>query len=681
MEYQFDRYRLNPQKKLLYRDNELIEAEPRVVVLLHLLLRRYPETVTRRELLEALWPRQEVSDWSLSQLIRRTRQLLQDDSRNPTYIKTIHGVGLRFLVDPVLAETPPLTPPVAPAPWYKARVHWLWSLPMLLLLLASFGWMKYQDKPLSKKPLMDIESYPYTIALLPIENNSANPGHSWVELGLMDMLNQLLGESAGIMTLDTRNVLAYLKNTPLAVTLSDPENLEQAFNSICPALGCQILVAVRLDEASNGARLSYQLATAKGVHPVRMVSGNTVLKAASGMAQEITRRIDPARPWVVDTNVSYSADEAANRAFAMGSQELFTGEPKAAVQYLRIALDKDPDFLWAQVRLADARYRSNELDTSEQLIARLLSRDNLAPDIRYQALRIHSNLLYSQGKLMESRKVSEQLLELARTSGNLIDQGTQLMHIGTSFQASGDNAGALDHLSSAESLYRQAGYKPGIGNVLFNIGNVHTGLTDYPKAALYYEQAELIFQQLGNHQYLAMARFQQANLLKSTGKLAEARNKLRDLLPMFEKLGDTEGVALAQVDMARIDMMRGQIDEGIASLEKLLPSLQARKLEYVEYLAHNYLADAYLSKHQPLTAREHIQFDSEFQTNDPDVSLLPARLALEEHKFADALSLALQAKAKAGNTWKPAHEELLTQIGLASKQQEQPGAALNGSQR
>jgi DNA-binding winged helix-turn-helix (wHTH) protein len=30
------------------------------LVLLHLLLRRCPETVTRRELLEALWPRQEV---------------------------------------------------------------------------------------------------------------------------------------------------------------------------------------------------------------------------------------------------------------------------------------------------------------------------------------------------------------------------------------------------------------------------------------------------------------------------------------------------------------------------------------------------------------------------------------------------------------------------------------------
>ncbi|HEC06096.1 MAG TPA: tetratricopeptide repeat protein [Thiolapillus brandeum] len=670
MEYRFNQYRLNPQKKLLYRDNELIEAEPRVVALLHLLLRRYPETVSRRELLETLWPRQEVSDWSLSQLIRRSRQLLDDDSRNPTYIKTMHGVGVRFLVDPVLTETPSPSSLPATDPAHRKRKRWLWGLPALLLLsLALFGWLKQQQRPALGNPLADLEGYPYTVALLPLENNSANPAYSWVELGLMDMLGQMLGESAGINTLDTNKVLAFLKNNPLPENLSDPHKLKKAFDSICPALGCQILLSARLDEVSDGAHLSYQLATAKGLHPLRVITANTVLEAGSGVAREITRWVDPARPWIVDTAVSYSADKAANRAYAMGSQELFNGEPKAAAQYLRIALGIDPEFLWAKVRLADALYRLNDLDTSQQLITRLLSTEDLPADIYFQTLRVRSNLLYAQGKLAESRNLSDQLLKLARASGDLIAQAAELMNIGTSYQASGDNDRALSYLLSAEQLYRQAKFRPGIGKVLFNIGNVHTGANNYRKAEPYYRQAELIFQQLGNRQLIAMVGFQQANLLKVTGRLEQARKKLETLIPVFEKLGDTEGAALAQVDMARIDILRGKTEAGIRYLENLLPVLREKELGYVEYQAHNYLAAAYLDKHQPSAAKTHIQTGTEFQATDPGIALLPARLAFEEQKYAKAREIALQVREKTGSAWKPEHQMLLEKIASASAQQ------------
>ncbi|WP_457666515.1 winged helix-turn-helix domain-containing protein [Thiolapillus sp.] len=671
MEYRFDQYRLNPQQKLLYRGNDLIEAEPRVVALLHLLLRRYPETVTRRELLETLWPRQEVSDWSLSQLIRRTRQLLDDDSRHPTYIKTIHGVGVRFLIDPVLAETPsPSAQSVITGPPQEHAKRWIWGLSLLLLLsLALFGWLRQRQPPPVENPLANLSGYPYTIALLPVDNSSANPAFSWVELGLMDMLGQMLGESAGITTLDTNKILAFLANNPSPKPLTNPQNLRNSFDRICPALGCQILLSVRLEEVSDGARLSYQLATAKGLHPLRMITANTVLEAGSGIAQEITRWVDPARPWIVDTAVTYSADKAANRAFAMGSQELFNGKPKAAAQYLRIALDIDPEFLWAKVRLADALYRLNELETAQQLVAQLLTEKKLSADIHYQALSVRSNLLYAQGKLTESRDISEQLLKLARTSGDLVAQAAELMNIGTSFQASGDNEQALKYLLSAEQLYRQAKFKPGIGKVLFNIGNVHTGAMNHKKAATYYRQAELIFRQLGNQQFLAMTGFQQANLFKITGRWKQARKKLQTLIPVFEKLGDTEGAALAKVDTAYIDILLGRTESGISDLENMLPDLQQRKLEYVEYQAHNYLAAAYLDKHLPSAAKAHIQPESEYQATDPDIALLPARLAFEEHRYAQAKDLALRIREKAGDAWKPEHQMLLEKISSASRQQ------------
>ncbi len=58
----------------------------------------------------------------------------------------------------------------------------------------------------------------------------------------------------------------------------------------------------------------------------------------------------PARPWIMGVKISYSTSIAANRAFAMGQQELLNSEPTIACQYLRIAGDKNPGFLWAQRR-------------------------------------------------------------------------------------------------------------------------------------------------------------------------------------------------------------------------------------------------------------------------------------------------------------------------------------------
>lgn len=53
--------------------------------------------VTKKELLQAVWPNTVVSEWALTTCIREIRKTLDDNSRTPRYIETVHRRGYRFL--------------------------------------------------------------------------------------------------------------------------------------------------------------------------------------------------------------------------------------------------------------------------------------------------------------------------------------------------------------------------------------------------------------------------------------------------------------------------------------------------------------------------------------------------------------------------------------------------------
>lgn len=71
---------------------ELSKTEQRI---LYLLVSNPNRILTRKRLLEWVWPEgtEYVEDNALSVGIRRLREKLEDDSSNPSYIKTVYGKG------------------------------------------------------------------------------------------------------------------------------------------------------------------------------------------------------------------------------------------------------------------------------------------------------------------------------------------------------------------------------------------------------------------------------------------------------------------------------------------------------------------------------------------------------------------------------------------------------------
>jgi DNA-binding response OmpR family regulator len=92
---------VDPDARRAWRDGAEIRLSKKEFELLHALIRRAGEIVTREELMLEVW---DTTFWTSAKTIDVhlgwLRRKLGDDTRRPTLITTIRGRGLRFEVEP-----------------------------------------------------------------------------------------------------------------------------------------------------------------------------------------------------------------------------------------------------------------------------------------------------------------------------------------------------------------------------------------------------------------------------------------------------------------------------------------------------------------------------------------------------------------------------------------------------
>lgn len=93
---QFGRFTLDVGARQLMRDAEPVHLSPKAFDLLALLIERRPDAVAKAEIHQRLWPETFVSDVNLAVLITEIRNALEDDARNPTFVRTVHRFGYAF---------------------------------------------------------------------------------------------------------------------------------------------------------------------------------------------------------------------------------------------------------------------------------------------------------------------------------------------------------------------------------------------------------------------------------------------------------------------------------------------------------------------------------------------------------------------------------------------------------
>lgn len=97
MKYAFGSFELDVRRQTLSRSGIVLQVPHRVFSTLYLLVANHDRDVTKDELLQKVWRGHFVGDDSLTAAVREARRLVGDDGRSQRMIRTLHGVGYRWV--------------------------------------------------------------------------------------------------------------------------------------------------------------------------------------------------------------------------------------------------------------------------------------------------------------------------------------------------------------------------------------------------------------------------------------------------------------------------------------------------------------------------------------------------------------------------------------------------------
>jgi DNA-binding winged helix-turn-helix (wHTH) protein len=95
--FRFGRFTLDPDDRLLTRDNQPVELSSRYLDALALLVSEQGRLVSKDRFMDEVWRGIPVTDEALTQCIRTLRRALGDDASKPRFIETVPKHGYRFI--------------------------------------------------------------------------------------------------------------------------------------------------------------------------------------------------------------------------------------------------------------------------------------------------------------------------------------------------------------------------------------------------------------------------------------------------------------------------------------------------------------------------------------------------------------------------------------------------------
>ncbi len=635
--YQFGPFRLETSPNRLLRNGREIHCEPRVLDLLLLLLRKNPEILERGQALEALWPGRIVTDASLSQLVRRARQILGDDGRKPRYIRTIHGRGLQWASPFEVLDEPASGRAAGPV---RPRRPLAVAALAMLFMLAGWLWQTghRQDTPATGHDGNE------KIALLPVRYTDAGLQYRWVPLGLMEMVAEMLTGTPGLELVPSREVVAWLATHPERATA------RELHRTMCAELGCDRLLIVRVSGSPMPERLEYHWETAHYRSPATTLRGRDLLQLAHEMASRI-RQPFLQQPDVQPATVSFSGNSQANQAYALAMQARHEGELDLARQYLQIATGQEPDFAMAMAHLSHVEEQLSELELAEQHAQAVLKMRQAPWQARYLALKSLSNIQYSRGDLEASMRTTDELLAQAWPL-SASEKGNLKLNTGTTLQRLNRADEARRWLIQAENLYASDNNPLGRAMSWLNLGNVDLGENRYHEAMRWYRQAADAFRRLGHRQYSLIARFQLAVVYKNLSHFDRAIDLFGQLEEESRAMKDHEGALLARIE--RLDSHNRRTPATamlIQQLPELISEAENRQLAYPAHLARNLLAHAFWQRQETEKALLWLQWQSPLGENDYNTRMLHALLLWQGGQLDAAMKEAAEAQALAGDGW------------------------------
>lgn len=229
----------------------LIKLQDQPFQVLLALLERPGEVVLREELRRRLWPDDTFVgfDDGLNTAIRRVREALGDSADSPAFIETIPRRGYRFVG---AFEPAPAVRLAAPGPVVRVAARHrlaLWAgVAVVAGAVISAAWLVYQAGAAGVAGFR-------SIAVMPLENLSAQPGEEYLADGITDQLITDLANISSLRVIPRASVMQYKGARKSLREIGRQLNVDVIVEGTVTRSGDRVRVTAQLIEAAADQHL------------------------------------------------------------------------------------------------------------------------------------------------------------------------------------------------------------------------------------------------------------------------------------------------------------------------------------------------------------------------------------------------------------------------------------------
>jgi TolB-like protein/DNA-binding winged helix-turn-helix (wHTH) protein/Flp pilus assembly protein TadD len=359
----FGVFELDPESRELRKQGLKVRLQEQPFQILQILLERPGKVVTLEELQQRIWPADTFVDFDqgLYNATKKLREALGDSADAPRYVETLSRRGYRFIgtlngngsATPAAADVPPKSPTAetrASRRRLKLGIALGLGAAALIGAVLSVIPAKVWQRLAGKDTVPQIRS----LAVLPLQNLSADTSQEYFSDGMTDALITDLAQISSVKVISRTSVMHYKKTDKTLPEIARELNVDGIVEGTVQRSGDRVRITAQLIYGPSDKHVwasSYE-------RDVR-----DVFALQRDITDEITRQIQarvttpnqasPAPPRPVDPKVleAYIAGSYHLRGYSRGAGD---DEVKKAQAYFQQAIDADPNFAAAYIGLARA---------------------------------------------------------------------------------------------------------------------------------------------------------------------------------------------------------------------------------------------------------------------------------------------------------------------------------------
>jgi TolB-like protein/Tfp pilus assembly protein PilF len=314
------------------------------------------DTVPKEQLVQTVWPDTFVSDDGLKRCISELRRVFEDDVREPRTIQTIPKRGYRLLapVEPVdgsrnssavSVQEMAGRPAASKRAWWTGAVAIAASVMISALLVALRG---SRSAGASGVPAI------HSLAVLPLQNLSADPTQEYFSDGMTDALITDLAQIGSVKVISRTSSMQYKQAEKSLPEIARELDVDGIVEGTVQRSGERVRITAQLIQGPLD-RLLWAKTYDGDVHDTFALEHDIT----EDIARHVQERITPTKATQIAQPKRVGASVLA--AFLQGNYYLQSfgkgggdDEKRKAAEYFQRAIDTDPSFAPAYVGLARA---------------------------------------------------------------------------------------------------------------------------------------------------------------------------------------------------------------------------------------------------------------------------------------------------------------------------------------